>query len=66
MRTSSKESTPEGHDLNLPLEGAVELKAPVFALGYAEAGKGTKAEGRRKNIESMPIENPVTRGRTWF
>ncbi len=27
-------------------------KAPVFAFGYAEAGKGTEAEGSKKmNIE---------------
>jgi len=48
------------------MEGAVELKAPVFAFGYAEAGKGTEAEDRRKNKESTLVEDPVKRGRTWF
>jgi len=27
---------------------ALIQKAPVFAFGYAEAGKGTEAEGRSK------------------
>ncbi|MBW2251598.1 MAG: hypothetical protein JRF60_13435 [Deltaproteobacteria bacterium] len=35
----------EGRGIDLPLKGAVGYKAPVFALGYAEAGKGTKAKG---------------------
>ncbi|MBW2606036.1 MAG: hypothetical protein JRD05_00225 [Deltaproteobacteria bacterium] len=43
MRTNSKESKPEGRGIDLPIKGAVELKA-----------EGTKAEGRRKNRESTP------------
>lgn len=45
---SSKESTLGGRGYYLPLEGDAEMKAPVFALDYAEA------EGRRKNRKSMP------------
>ena len=50
------------------------MKAPVFAFGYAEAGKGIEGlscvaageEGRRINKEPAPVEDLIKRGRTWF
>ena len=45
------------------MNSVYKKKAPVFAFGYAEAGRGTEAEGTRLRLQATLPSYALTRCR---